>query len=111
MQKQAHRGIKVGDLTQSLPISINLCFPSSLSISHMMSSIPAELQKAIDKSVEAQRELVPSTQRLDDAVRNSKVHGLPPIAIGAAQGSFQAMLCRMMNAKAVLEIGTLGGYA
>jgi predicted O-methyltransferase YrrM len=37
--------------------------------------------------------------------------GLPPIQVSAAQGRFLEMLARMIGAKRVLEIGTLGGYS
>lgn len=76
-----------------------------------MSSIPKELQRAVHKSVEAQNDLVQSTQQLENAVSNSKANGLPPIAIGPGQGAYLSILCQLMKAKSVLEIGTLGGYS
>jgi predicted O-methyltransferase YrrM len=72
-------------------------------------ALPAEIQLAVDKSLRAQNGLVQSTARLDKAKENSKANGLPPIAVSTAQGSYLSMLCQLMGAKSVLEIGTLGG--
>lgn len=72
---------------------------------------PPALQRAIDISSQAQDDLIKSTERLDNAVSNSKANGLPTIAIGHAQGSFLSILCQLQGAKNVLEIGTLGGYS
>lgn len=36
---------------------------------------------------------------------------LPDIAVSRLQGQFIALQCRMLNAKHVLEVGTLGGYS
>ena len=66
---------------------------------------------SLTKSLEAQNSLVKSTEQLDKAVANSNENGLPPIAISPAQGQFLSILCRMTNAKSILEIGTLGGYS
>jgi predicted O-methyltransferase YrrM len=48
---------------------------------------------------------------LDEALRASAAAGLPPIAVSAAQGKFLHLLARAMNARRILEIGTLGGYS
>jgi predicted O-methyltransferase YrrM len=37
--------------------------------------------------------------------------GLPSISVSAAQGKLLELLVRIMNAKNVLEVGTLGGYS
>lgn len=37
--------------------------------------------------------------------------GLPPISIGPAQGSLLGVLLRLVRAKEVVEVGTLGGYS
>ena len=76
-----------------------------------MTSVPREIRLAVEKSLRAQNALVPSTERLDNAVTNSRNNGLPPIAISAAQGQYLAMQCQLINAESVLEIGTLGGYS
>lgn len=76
-----------------------------------MSSIPKALQTAVSKSARAQHDLVKSNERLDAAMKNSDKNGLPPISINAAQGQYLSILCQMVNAKSILEIGTLGGYS
>ncbi|KAF7311841.1 O-methyltransferase family 3 protein [Mycena indigotica] len=48
---------------------------------------------------------------LDWIVKNSKEKGLPDIAVSAAQGKLLNLLARSINAKRVLEVGTLGGYS
>ena len=48
--------------------------------------------------------LTAAQQACDDA-------GLPPIQVSSAQGKYLEMLARMIGAKRVLEIGTLGGYS
>jgi len=37
--------------------------------------------------------------------------GLPPISIGPAQGSLLGVLLRLVGAREVVEVGTLGGYS
>ena len=51
-----------------------------------------------------------------DAVFNvvresSKAAGLPDIAVSAAEGKQLYLMARMMGAKRILELGTLGGYS
>jgi predicted O-methyltransferase YrrM len=47
-----------------------------------------------------------------DVVReSSKAAGLPDIAVSAAEGKQLYLMARMIGAKAILEIGTLGGYS
>lgn len=48
---------------------------------------------------------------LDGALADSVAAGLPPINVSAAQGRFLALLARMIHARRILEIGTLGGYS
>ncbi len=48
---------------------------------------------------------------LDSVQEASDTAGLPAIAVSAAQGKFLEMLASMMNARRILEIGTLGGYS
>ena len=76
-----------------------------------MAPLPQELSSAMDKSLNAQNDMVKSTERLTNAVSNSNEKGLPPIAISAAQAQDLSILCQLINAKSVLEIGTLGGYS
>lgn len=76
-----------------------------------MSSIPKALQSAVSKSRRAQDQLVKSTSQLDAALKNSDKNGLPQISINAAQGQYLSILCQMVKAQNILEIGTLGGYS
>jgi predicted O-methyltransferase YrrM len=48
---------------------------------------------------------------LAEAVRASNAAGLPPIAVSAQQGKFLCLLAGAINARRILEIGTLGGFS
>lgn len=48
---------------------------------------------------------------LDDAVAASAAAGLPPIQVTPSQGKLLHLFARMIGARRVLEIGTLGGYS
>ncbi|KMS89584.1 O-methyltransferase [Prauserella rugosa] len=50
-------------------------------------------------------------EALEGAARVSAEAGLPDIAVSAPQGRFLTLLVRMVRARSVLEIGTLGGYS
>lgn len=76
-----------------------------------MPRIPPEIAAATTVSLAAQEKLDQSTPALKHALTNSAAQGLPPIAIGPAQGQHLSLLCKMLDAKNVLEIGTLGGYS
>lgn len=54
---------------------------------------------------------VPSDPVLDAALADMAAGGLPAINVTAAQGKLLYLLAKMINAKRVLEIGTLGGYS
>ena len=53
--------------------------------------------------------LQPSDPVLEAAIRDSAV--LPNIAVAPAQGQFLHLMARAVNARRILEIGTLGGYS
>jgi hypothetical protein len=53
--------------------------------------------------------LVPQDDILDAVVENSKVQGLPDIAVSTAQAKFLNLLAKTCGAKRILEVGTLGG--
>jgi predicted O-methyltransferase YrrM len=55
--------------------------------------------------------LVPSDPALDAAIEASNAAGLPPIAVTPAQGKLLYLLARLLGARRILEIGTLGGYS
>lgn len=55
--------------------------------------------------------LIPRDEALSAALAASEAAGLPAIAVSPAQGKLLALLVRLMGARRVLEIGTLGGYS
>jgi predicted O-methyltransferase YrrM len=55
--------------------------------------------------------LFPPDAVLTQAVESSAAAGLPAIAISHAEGRFLHLLARHQRARAILEIGTLGGYS
>jgi predicted O-methyltransferase YrrM len=55
--------------------------------------------------------LVKTDPALDAALETSDAAGLPAINVSPSQGKLLHMLVRVVNARAVLEIGTLGGYS
>jgi predicted O-methyltransferase YrrM len=64
---------------------------------------------AVDRYI---AELVaPSDQALDAALEGSAAAGLPAINVAPNQGKLLALLVHLRSARAVLEIGTLGGYS
>ncbi len=63
----------------------------------------------VDRFVE-ERLLTPDPA-LDAALQASAAAGLPPIAVTPSQGKLLHLLTRSLGARAVLEVGTLGGYS
>jgi predicted O-methyltransferase YrrM len=55
--------------------------------------------------------LVPPDPVLDAAVDASTAAGLPALAVTPSQGKLLYLLAQMQGARAILEIGTLGGYS
>jgi predicted O-methyltransferase YrrM len=55
--------------------------------------------------------LVRSDDVLASALTASAEAGLPPIQVSAPQGKLLMLLARMLDAKSILEVGTLGGYS
>jgi predicted O-methyltransferase YrrM len=55
--------------------------------------------------------LVGGDAELDEVLAASAQAGLPEIAVSPAQGKFLMLLARAINARSVLELGTLGGYS
>ena len=55
--------------------------------------------------------LVPSDPVLDGALKASADGELPSIQVSAPQGKLLHLLARSINARNILEIGTLGGYS
>jgi predicted O-methyltransferase YrrM len=48
---------------------------------------------------------------LDEALASNAANGLPPYDVSAPQGKFLHLVARMIGARRILEIGTLGGYS
>ncbi|MBB5851923.1 O-methyltransferase [Amycolatopsis umgeniensis] len=55
--------------------------------------------------------LIPSDPALEAALVASDEAGMPPIAVAPNQGKLLHLLARMIGARSILEIGTLGGYS
>jgi predicted O-methyltransferase YrrM len=55
--------------------------------------------------------LAPTDPALDAALAASAAAGLPSHAVTRSQGKLLQLLARMVGARAILEIGTLGGYS
>jgi predicted O-methyltransferase YrrM len=55
--------------------------------------------------------LIPPDPALDAALAANAAAGLPAIDVSPLQGRFLQLLARLMGARRVLEIGTLGGYS
>lgn len=55
--------------------------------------------------------LIPQDEALSAALKDSADAGLPAINVAPHEGKFLQLLARSINAKHILEIGTLGGYS
>jgi predicted O-methyltransferase YrrM len=53
----------------------------------------------------------PKISALDHALSTSEREGLPDIAVSPSQGKYLQLQARLMRAKNILEVGTLGGYS
>lgn len=68
-----------------------------------------ELWTAVDSYVEGL--LIGPDAALDAALATSVEAGLPEIAVTPSQGKLLFLLAKMVGARRILEIGTLGGYS
>lgn len=68
-----------------------------------------EAWAAVDGYIEAQ--LIPPDPALKAALQASEAAGLPPIQVPPAQGKLLQILAGMVQARNILEIGTLAGYS
>ena len=57
------------------------------------------------------QQLAPPDDVLTEALAASAAAGLPPISVTAPQGKLLHLFARMIGARRILEIGTLGGYS
>lgn len=55
--------------------------------------------------------LAPDDAALAGALAAASDAGLPPIAVSPTQGKFLHLLAKMLRARRILEVGTLGGYS
>jgi predicted O-methyltransferase YrrM len=55
--------------------------------------------------------LAPPDPALEAALQASAAAGLPPISVSPTQGKLLHLLARVQGARAILEVGTLGGYS
>ena len=55
--------------------------------------------------------LAPSDDHLRAALAENEASGLPPQDVSAPQAKMLALLARMVGARRILELGTLGGYS
>jgi predicted O-methyltransferase YrrM len=68
-----------------------------------------DLWEAVDKYLD--RMLIPHDSSLDDALAAAAAAKLPAIQVSSVQGKLLHLLARIMGARNILEIGTLGGYS
>lgn len=68
-----------------------------------------ETWNSVDRYFEAL--LLPADPALDAALAASEAAGLPPIAVTPSQGMLLHLLAKTVNARRILELGTLGGYS
>ena len=64
---------------------------------------------AIDRYIVGQ--LLEPDPALDEVLAANAAGGLPPIDVSPNQGQLLALFARMLGARSVLEVGTLGGYS
>ena len=74
-----------------------------------MASIHDDLWVAVDRYIG--ETVVPTDAVLEAAVESTAAAGLPLIQVSPAQGKLLHVLARIQGARAILEIGTLGGYS
>lgn len=55
--------------------------------------------------------LLPADPVLEQALARNAAAGLPAIDVSATQGKFLHLLARAVQARRILEVGTLGGYS
>ncbi len=55
--------------------------------------------------------LVPSDPVIEAALEDSDAAGLPAISVTPTQGKLLWLFARLVGARKILELGTLGGYS
>jgi len=74
-----------------------------------MTTLTEELWATVDRYLTDT--IVKPDAALAAALDRSDAAGLPSINVSPSQGKFLHMLARLVNARAILEVGTLGGYS
>ena len=64
---------------------------------------------AVDKYMDTM--LILQDSALEDALKTAEAAKLPAIQVSSAQGKLLHLLARILGARKILEIGTLGGYS
>jgi predicted O-methyltransferase YrrM len=54
---------------------------------------------------------IPTTEVLKKAFEHQQASGLPDIAVSPAQGQYLQIQAKLIDAKHILEVGTLGGFS
>jgi len=81
----------------------------SARLSNPERNMSSELWSSVDEYIEGVLGLADPV--LQSAQQAAGEAGLPAIAVSAAQGRFLEIIARMIGARRILEIGTLGGYS
>lgn len=75
----------------------------------MMGPMSASTWSAVDRYFATK--LLPDDPVMRQVLQHADDAGLPPIQIEANQGRFLQLLARMLGARRILEVGTLGGFS
>jgi caffeoyl-CoA O-methyltransferase len=75
----------------------------------MMATVPTHMTEAIAEYAETF--FSSETPELNQLLNLAKSKGIPDISIGGVQGSFLQTMVRLLNAKVIVEIGSLAGYS
>jgi predicted O-methyltransferase YrrM len=77
--------------------------------SKVRGTMTKDVWEAVDKYFDEM--LIPHDPTLDDALAACAAANLPAIQVSSVQGKLLHLLARIMGARNILEIGTLGGYS
>jgi predicted O-methyltransferase YrrM len=69
----------------------------------------ADLFVALDRYIDGL--FAPEDAALTAALADASAAGLPPIQVSAGQGKLIYLLAKLVGARRILEVGTLGGYS
>jgi caffeoyl-CoA O-methyltransferase len=75
----------------------------------MMAIIPTLMTDSIAEY--AEKNFTSETPELKQLLIDAKAKGIPEISIGGVQGAFLQNMVRLLNAKVIVEIGSLAGYS